>query len=437
VQENNTVPVTDPDAPFNGVPATTDIAMYEINLRAFSSSGTLQGVLPRLDSIRKLGINVLWLMPIYPIGQQKMIPPMGSPYSVRSYHEVNPEYGTLDDLKNLVRESHARGMAVILDWVANHTAWDHPWISNKSWYTQDGNGNIISPPGTNWLDVADLDYANQEMRQAMIGEMKYWITTANIDGFRCDAADFVPFDFWKQAIDSLKKLRGRKLILLAEGARPDHFTAGFQMNFSWDFLSKMKSVFREGQTTNVLSYANWYETASLPDSVRKLRFTTNHDETAWSDTPVGLFGGREGSMAAFVAAAFMGGVPLIYNGQEVGCPVKLPLFDRSPIDWTTNPAMMAEYVRLMQIRNTPAVKEGTIDYYSDSDILAFRRKALGEEVLVMINVRDQAETIAVPALLKATEWTDALQGGTVVLSNFRDFQPYQYLILRRITTFAQ
>ncbi len=222
-EDNNPLPYTDPDAPFAGVPATSDIAMYEINLRAFSAGGTFQGILPRLDSIKKLGINVIWLMPIYPIGQKKMIPPMGSPYSVKNYLEVNPELGTLDDLKNLVRESHKRGMAVILDWVANHTAWDNPWIENKSWYTQDGNGIIISPPGTNWLDVADLNYENDEMRTAMISAMKYWILNANVDGFRCDAADFVPFDFWKQAIDSLNKLPGRKLILLAEGARSDHF----------------------------------------------------------------------------------------------------------------------------------------------------------------------------------------------------------------------
>ena len=169
--------------------------MYEINERALSQSGDFNGIIERLDEIKALSVNVIWLMPIHPIGE---INTVNSPYCVRNYLEVNPEFGSLTDLKKLVKEAHKRDIAVIMDWVANHTAWDNPWISNTSWYTQ-VNGEIIHPAGTNWLDVADLNYSNTEMRQAMISAMKYWIEDIYIDGFRCDAADWIPFDFWKQA----------------------------------------------------------------------------------------------------------------------------------------------------------------------------------------------------------------------------------------------
>ena len=204
------------ETPFAEVPEISDVVMYEINERAFSTTGTFAGILPRLDSIKALSVNVIWLMPIHPIG---VLNTVNSPYCVKNYLKVNPDYGTLEDLRTLVREAHKRKMAVILDWAANHTSWDNPWIENKAWYTQDGNGNIIHPAGTNWQDVADLNYNNADMRLAMIKAMKYWVLAANIDGYRCDAADYVPYDFWKQAIDTLINVPNRKLIMLAEGAR--------------------------------------------------------------------------------------------------------------------------------------------------------------------------------------------------------------------------
>ncbi|MBK7865827.1 MAG: hypothetical protein IPJ75_01870 [Ignavibacteriales bacterium] len=201
---NNGNEVTQYGVPFADIPETKGIIMYEINLRAFSSQGNFAGIEVRLDSIRALGVNVIWLMPIHPVGKLKSVGQLGSTYSVQDYNAVNSEFGNLEDLRRLVEKAHQKGMAVILDWVANHTAWDNPWIANKSWFTQDGSGNIIIPAGTNWQDVADLNYSSQEMRATMIKAMKYWVLAANIDGFRCDAADMVPQDFWKQALDSLK-----------------------------------------------------------------------------------------------------------------------------------------------------------------------------------------------------------------------------------------
>ena len=186
-EDSVTIDTAQYETPFAEVPAISDISMYEINERAFSVAGTFDGILSRIDSIKALNINVIWLMPINPIGT---INSVNSPYCVKNYFAVNPEYGTLEDLRKLVREAHARKMAVILDWAANHTSWDNPWIqAHPNWYVHDPGGNIIHPPGTNWQDVAELDYSNSEMRLEMIRALKYWVLKANIDGYRCDAAE--------------------------------------------------------------------------------------------------------------------------------------------------------------------------------------------------------------------------------------------------------
>jgi len=413
--------------PFKDVPATSDIVMYEINERAFSVAGTLSGILPRLDSIKTLGVNVIWLMPIHPIGKIKSV---NSPYCIQNFNEVNPEYGSLADLRLLVEEAHKRKIAVILDWAANHTSWDNPWIQNKAWYTQDAGGNIISPAGTNWQDVADLNFDNAEMRKEMIKALKYWVIQANVDGYRCDAADFIPFSFWKQAIDTLNKIPNRKIILLAEGARSDHFGAGFQLNFGWDFFSKNKSVFKSNQSAAGYIQSHQSEYADAPSGVHRLRFTSNHDECAWDDTPLGLFGGKAGSMAAFVISAYMGGVPLIYNGQEVGCPVKLPFFSKSPINWNTNPDMMHEYKKLMAVRaSNVAVTTGTMENFSSADICSFRRKSGNNEVLVLVNVRNSSKIFTIPASLQNTAWKDAMTNENITLGTSQELKTYEYKIL--------
>jgi glycosidase len=409
---------------------TSDLVLYEINERAFSASGTLAGILPRLDSIKALGVNTIWLMPIHPIGVTKTV---NSPYCIANYKEVNTEFGNLEDLRTLVREAHKRKIAVILDWVANHTSWDNPWVQqHRDWYTQDANGNIIQPAGTNWADVADLNFGNAAMRLEMIASMKYWLLEANMDGFRCDAADLVPFSFWKQAIDSLRLIPNRKLILLAEGARADHFAAGFQLNFGWGYFNKMKAVFGSGQPVAGLLTTHTAEYASLPLGVHKLRFTSNHDECAWDNTPIALFGGKDASIAAFVLTAYQGGVPLIYNGQEVACPIKLPFFSRLPIDWTINPAVMQQYKSIMAARTAHvALRSGDLTYLSgiDTGLAAFKRKSGNDEVLVLVNVRSNTNLYSLPAGIANTNWKDAYTGAAVSLQTNLTFNAYEYRVL--------
>ncbi len=415
------------ETPFADVPTTSDMVLYEINERAFSASGTLAGILPRLDSIKALGVNTIWLMPIHPIGVTKTV---NSPYCITNYKEVNAEYGTLEDLRTLVREAHKRKMAVILDWVANHTSWDNPWIDNKAWYTQDANGKIIHPAGTNWQDVADLNFDNDEMRLEMIKALKYWLLVANVDGYRCDAADFVPYSFWKQAIDSMKLIPNRKLILLAEGGKPEHFDAGFQLNFGWDFFNKNKDVFKNNKAATGYYTTHQSEYKAIPAGAHKLRFTSNHDECAWDNTPLVLFGGKNASMAAFVLSAYMGGVPLIYNGQEVACSVKLPFFSRSPIDWTTSPDIFKQYKTVMSLRTAhAALRTGDLVTFADNDMVAFSRKMGTDEVFVLVNTRSNTKTFPIPAALQNTTWKDAISGAKVQLDNPLNLNGFEYRIL--------
>lgn len=412
--------------PFSDMPETEDIILYEVNLRAFSSTGDLQGVINRLDEIAALSVNVIWLMPIHPIGQ---INSVNSPYSVRDYKAVSEEYGDLSDLRKLTDEAHTLGMAVIMDWVANHTAWDNPWISNKSWYTQDENGNIIHPPGTNWLDVADLNYYSADMRKAMVDAMKYWAYEANIDGFRCDYADGVPFDFWQSAFKALDSIPNRDFVLFAEGTRTNHYQAGFHLNFGWQFYDAVKDVF-DGHPAGKIFTAHTNEYANAPAGKHWVRFTTNHDESAWNDTPVTLFNGINGALAASVITIFTGGVPLIYGSQEVGTAAKVPFFSNSTINWNANPQMKAAYEKMLQFYSGSAVaRKGQNTVFQHNDVVCFKKALNNDEIVIIVNVRNTSVNFPIPSSLENTNWTDIMTGNAVTLSNSITLQAYQYYIL--------
>jgi glycosidase len=381
-----------------------------------------------MDDIQALGVNVIWLMPIFPMGKVKSV---GSPYCVQDYLAVDPEFGTMNDLKTLVEEAHKRGMAVILDWVANHTAWDHPWLADPSWYTQVG-GEVISPAGTGWADVADLNYNNPDMRQAMIGALTYWVEETNIDGFRFDAADLVPFDFWKQAIDILNAIPGRDLILLAEGMRGDHYQAGFQMTYAWDYYQALKSVF-DGQPATLLYTTHLAEYRDLAPGQEKLRFTTNHDESAWDATPVVLFNGKDGALAASLITMYMGGVPMLYGSQEIGAARTVSFFERTPVDWGQNPDMLQFYQQMLAFHaDSLALLEGALEDCSSRDVVCFRRIASEEEVLVIVNVRQSRVSFEPSPVLAAETWVDAFSAASVRMDVPLFLDGNEFLVLQNV-----
>ncbi len=416
--------------PFNKVPDRKDVTIYQVNMRNFSKEGNFKGVSARMDSIKALGVNVVYLMPVYPVG---IIKTANSPYCVRDYKAVNSEFGTLDDLRAVIDGAHARNMAVILDWVPNHTSYDNSWTSNKSWYLQDSSGNIISPPGTGWNDVAQLNYSNTDMRLAMISAMKYWVLTANIDGFRCDYSDGPPVDFWQQAIDTLKKIAHHKLLMMAEGTRSANYTAGFDYNFGFKFFGNLKKIYGHNGSVLSIDSLNISEARGASGGQQIIRYITNHDVNGSDGTPLELFGGKNGSMAAFVVVAYMKSIPMIYNGQEVGTPYRLTFpFTSKKIDWTINPQITNTYKKVIAFRNSSkAIRRGDLKSYSTDDICAFTKKSGNEEVLVISNLRNKTIDYPLPPAFKNSTWNDVMIGGKKTLNGNISLQPYSYLILKK------
>jgi len=418
---------------FTNVPDPQNTVIYQVNLRAFSEAGTINAVTQKLDDIKALGANVLYLMPIYPNGIKNSAGGLGSPYAVRDYKAVSPEYGSLEDLQTLVAEAHKRDMAVVLDWVANHTAWDNAWITeHPAYYQTDEDGNIISPPDTGWQDVAQLDYNNQDLQEAMIDAMSYWVYNANIDGFRCDAADFVPEGFWTSAINIIDQIKNQEMLMLAEGGEQRHFNSGFDYTFGFHFFETLKDV-HNGELASQIQLAQSEEYQNVyNENKRVVRYTTNHDVNLSDGTPQELFGGLDGSIATFVIAAYMKSVPMIYNGQEIGYNQRLEFFTKTPIDWTqANNDVLKEYQQILKFRkNSSAVQKGDYAGYSSDNVVAFTMKNQNETVFVLSNIRNQEATYIIPTHLKGS-WENTMNSSTQNLQSQITIPPYNYLILKR------
>jgi glycosidase len=420
---------------FEKMPKKEDAVIYQVNIRSFSQAGTIKGVQEKLTSIQELGVNVIYLMPIYPVGVVRSVGGLGSPYSVKDYKAVNTDFGSLEDLRVLVEEAHKKNMAVILDWVANHTSWDNAWITaHPDWYQKDANGNIIIPPGTNYNDVAQLDFTNAEMRSEMIDAMSYWVYSANIDGFRCDYADFVPQNFWSEAITALRKIKkNQNILMLAEGSKVSQFAAGFDYTFGFNFFSALEKVFKENksattlQNSNATEYANNYN----PEN-RIVRYTTNHDVNLSNGTPLELFDGKKGSIAAFVVAAYMNSVPMIYNGQEIGYNKRIDYFNRTPIDWSTADLdMLAEYKKIIAFRNSSnALKKGTYKGYSSDAVSAFTMETATEKIFVLSNLTSATVSYTVPVSLSKLTWKDGFTGVAITATTQISLLPFQYKVLK-------
>ena len=413
------------------IPDRRDVSLYQVNTRAFSAAGNLKSVTARLDSIKALGINVIYLMPLYPVGKENSV---NSPYCIRDYTSIAEEFGTMDDLKALVNTAHQKQMGVLMDWVANHTAFDHAWTKNKSWYKQDSTGKIISPPGTGWNDVAQLNFDNKDMKMEMINSMKFWLENANIDGFRCDYSDGPPFDFWKEAVGSLRAAAGnRKLLMLSEGTRADHFKAGFDYNFGFRFFENLKNIYEHGKSVRSIDSLNAADLKGASPGQQYVRYTSNHDVNSSDGTSLELFGGKNGELAAFVVVSYMQSIPMVYNGQEVGTPNRLTFpFTTTKIDWNINPEHTAAYKAIINFRNdNETVRRGQLKSFSDNDVCVFTKQLGNKKVLVIANLRNKALSFKVkPALTKS--WKDAFSGKKQTLATSVSLAPYQYMVLESL-----
>ncbi len=430
-----TSPATPPQygTPFAGVPDRQDAVIYQVNMRAFSQQGNFAGVTARLDAIKALGVNVLYLMPIYPVGQVRSV---NSPYAVRDYRAVNPEFGSLADLRTLVDAAHTRGLSVMLDWVPNHTAWDHAWITeHPDWYQRNAAGAIqaVSNNGITYNDVAQLNFDSAPMRRELISAMKSWVFTANVDGFRMDYADFQPTNFWQQAVDTLRNIKTHKLLLLAEGTRSTHFSTGFDYTFGFAFYDELRRVYREGAPATAFDALNAREYVGATNGQHVVRYTTNHDVNSSDGTPFMLYNGHAGAMSAFAVASLLRGVPMVYNGQEAGMtqPILFP-FTSVKVNWDGNPAVTQAYQQLLNARaGSAALRRGTPTSFSTADVCAFTKTAGPDQALVLINVRNSAVQYPVPAALVGSTWTNALLGGSVTLGAQVNLPAYGYVVLKK------
>jgi glycosidase len=383
-----------PDPAAATAPAPPDWArdgvVYEVFTRNFSPEGTFEGIRKRLDHLQDLGVTTLWLMPIHPTGQKNKKGGVGSPYAVRDYAAINPEYGSPDDLKRLVQDAHARGMKVILDIVANHTAWDHRFMAERpDFYTKDRSGRVI-PPNPDWSDVADLDYANPALRQYMINMLKSWLKDYDIDGFRCDVAFEVPTDFWEQA---RKELEAQKpgIFLLAEANSPDLLVNAFHADYAWPFQGALNDVLMAGAPASRVRQVWEEQKARFPKNAQHLYFSDNHDEKR----AIARFGEKAASAAAALVFG-LDGIPLVYNGQEIGDTTESgapALFEKLPIVWQMaerRPDHVRFFKRIIALRhNHAALRRGALAWIPNSDedrVLTFLRRSPDQEVLVAINL---------------------------------------------------
>lgn len=369
-------------------PWVRDGVIYEIFPRAFSPEGTFNGITRQLDRLTELGVTILWLMPIHEIGQEKKKGSIGSPYAVRDYYSINRDYGTKQDLQRLINEAHKRGLKVIIDIVANHTSWDSVLMKHSDFYKHDAQGKIIFP--YDWSDVAWLDYENPKLRDYMTDVLKYWAREFDLDGFRCDVAGEVPTDFWERARAEIEKIKP-EIVMIAEASKPDLMVRAFDLDYAWPLHSALTRVLTGAAPATAIREVWEQERAKFPKGASHMVFSDDHDESR----AIARFGER-GALAASALVFTLGGVPLLYNGMEVGDTTESgapALFEKMPVFWgivERRKQFPEFYKQIIPLRRDhPALRLGEIEWLHNSDeqrVVTFLRRGKDEEILVAINL---------------------------------------------------
>ena len=365
--------------------------IYEANVRNYSPQGNFAGLEKDIPRLKELGIDILWLMPIHPIGEKNRIGSKGSPYSVKDYLRINPDYGTESDLKSLIKAAHDAKIEIWLDWVANHTAWDHTWVeTNIDFYASRNGQRPYSPTvgGITWNDVIQLDFSNQNMRTAMIDAMKYWVREFDIDGFRCDYVTGVPIDFWQKARTEIETIK--KITWLAEGDDPNYMTV-FDFDYAWAFNTALNNFGKDKDVAKLRAACNTLFNNPRYLERGRMVYLTNHDLNASDGTEFTRLGASVIPLSVLYFTIY--DMPLIFNGQEIGADKVMGLFDVSLVPWNqVNPTMQALFKKLTQLKRTqPALangkNRGALTFYntSNNQVLAYSRKTEKNEVVVLLN----------------------------------------------------
>ncbi|MCX6306580.1 MAG: alpha-amylase family glycosyl hydrolase [Bacteroidetes bacterium] len=376
--------------------------IYEVNIRQYTPQGTFKAFEQELPRLQKMGVDILWLMPINPLGVKNRKGTLGSYYSVSDYLAVNPEYGTKQDFVDVVKKAHELGMKVIVDWVANHTSWDNNLITkHPEWYRKDSTGKIV-PPVADWTDVAGLDYSQPGLREYMTDALLYWIREADIDGYRCDVAGMLPVDFWHQAIPEIRKIK--PVFMLAEDETPKmHDTGFFDATYSWQLFHAMNNVAQGKKPATVIDSLYAADLKKFPKDAYRMCFTSNHDENSWNGTEFERMG--EGARTFAVLSFTMPGIPLIYSGQESAMNKRLRFFDKDTIPWGNYP-LESFYEKLNDLKAKDKLLDAgdaggefiKVPTSNDQAVYAFLRKTPEHRMFVVLNLSAQPQTV----ILKGT-----------------------------------
>lgn len=462
--------ITEPEKPTFEKPRVPDwhknATIYEVNTRHFTPEGTFNAFEAHLPRLKEMGIDILWFMPIHPISVKNRKGEMGSPYAVADYKDVNPDFGTMDDFKHLLKAIHDQGMYCIIDWVPNHTGWDNPWITeHPDWYTKDKDGNITDPinyetgESWGWTDVADLNYDNKEMRQGMIDAMAFWIKDVGIDGFRVDVAHGVPVDFWAECSDALYAIE--PVFMLAEAEVPAIVNNGaFVMDYGWEMhhllnqIAKSQGANRDkGKTLekgNVVEASDKHAEKKTALDIDKMlakkdqqysmgyqmQFTSNHDENSWSGTEFQRFG--DGHLTFAVLTATFDGMPLVYTGMEAAMDKQLEFFKKDEIEWGDY-KYAGFYKTLFDLKHrNKALWNGEhggelvkIKTGNDENVYAFIREKDGDRVVVILNLSGEKHSIKLEDNHFVGEYTNVFSGEKMGLAEgmAMDLEAWDYLVL--------
>ena len=390
-------------------------SIYQINTRQFTPEGTLRAAEAQIPRLKALGVTILWLMPIHPIGQKNRKGTLGSPYAVQDYLKVNPDLGTLNDLKHFVATAHQQGMYLILDWVANHTAWDNVLVTlHPEWYARNWKGGFRPTPWFDWGDIIDLDYSHPELRKYMTDALKYWVREADVDGYRCDVAGFVPIDFWDNARKELEAIK--PVFMLAEWEARDLHEYAFDMTYAWTWYDAVRELTtgRKHDLGGLRNYYAWNE-SYYPHDIMRMTFVSNHDKNSWDGTEFEQFG--PGLNAAIVLSCVGEGMPLIYNGQEAGNPKRLKFFETDPINWKHDPeGDLYQKLIALKSKNTAlwnahwGARMIDVPNSAPSVVFSFVRQNDKDKVFAVINFSAQSQTVTFKDNLYYGSYTEWLSG---------------------------
>lgn len=413
---------------------TKNATIYQINTRQFTQEGTFRAAKEHLPRLKDLGADILWLMPIHEIGIKNRKGRLGSPYSVRDYYSVNSEFGTLEDLKDFVNAAHALGMYVILDWVANHTAWDSNLVTeHPEWYARDWKGDFHPTPWWDWEDVIDLDYQNPGLREYMTEALKYWVKEADIDGYRCDVAGFIPTDFWNNVRKELDAIK--PVFMLAEWEARDLHEYAFDMTYAWTWNYAIRDLVNGKVGMNELFvYYSWNDKAYTQDMLR-MTHITNHDLNSWYGTQSEIFGG--GLEPAIVLSVVGEGLPLLYNGQEAGDSKRLAFFEKDPIEWKEHPIGNL-YKKLFALKKSNTAlwnahwgaKMLHVPNSAPKKVFSFVRQNERDKVFAVLNFSAEPQTVTFQESLFHGTYTDHFNATRVELSERTSLalKPWEYRV---------